>query len=221
MTDPGYPILLNIVDKQCLVIGGGTVATRKVQGLLEAGARVTVISPAITPELQALVADGQVEWVEALYQRDMLNAYMPLLVIATTDNARVNETVAQDARRIRSWVNVVDGHDDSDFSNMAVIQRPPMTVALSSNNASPALLRHLKAELNTILGEEYAVLAQWLGDIRQPVKEEIEAQSDRKNLYQQVIDSEVLTLLRAGEAQRARDCFDQIVDTNIKQTKAL
>ena len=160
----GYPVLLHLQDKPVAVIGGGRVATRKVDRLLRAGARVLVISPALSTELSALAEQGQIEWIDSVYQRDMFNEFMPVIVIAATDNDRTNQKVAQDAHRIRALCNVANGSSDhSDFSNMAQIDRPPLTIALSTNGHSPALLRLLKSRLSDEIGEEYAVLADWLG----------------------------------------------------------
>jgi len=214
----GYPILLNLVNKQVVVVGGGNVATRKVKNLLDAQARVLVISPDITPALQTLVEGEQIEWLNIAYQRDMMNTYMPLLVIATTDDARVNQTVAQDAHRIRAWINVADGtSDESDFSNMAILNQPPLTIALSTNGTSPALLQHLKAEIVSAIGEEYAILADWLSEIRQPMKAKIYSQSDRKNVYQQILESEIVTLLRQGKRDDAWQAFQQILAEGMPQ----
>jgi siroheme synthase-like protein len=214
----GYPILLNLTNKQVVVVGGGVIATRKIKNLLDAQARVLIISPEIAPALQTLVDNEQVDWVNELYQRDMLNEYMPLLVIATTDDARVNQTVAQDAQRIRAWINIADGSsDESDFSNMAILNQPPLTIALSTNGTSPALLHHLKAEVGSAIGDEYSILADWLGEIRQPVKSGIYTQSDRKNLYQQILDSEIITLLRQGKRDDAWQIFQQILAEGMPQ----
>jgi precorrin-2 dehydrogenase / sirohydrochlorin ferrochelatase len=214
----GYPILLNLTDKQIVVVGGGKVATRKVKNLLGAGARVLVISPDITPEIQHWVDAEQVEWLDTTYQRDMLNSYMPLLVITTTDNTRVNQMVVQDAHRIRAWINVTDSTSgDSDFSNMAVVNHPPLTIALSTNGTSPALLRHLKSEIGSAIGDEYAILADWLGEIRQPLKDEIYVQTDRQNLYQEILESDILALLRQGKQDDAWQAFQQILADGIPQ----
>ena len=214
----GYPILLNLINKQVVIVGGGNVATRKVKNLLDAQARVLLISPDLTPDLQKLVDNEQIEWVDSAYQRDMLNTYMPLLVIATTDDTRVNQTVAQDAHRIRAWINVVDGtSDESDFSNMAILNQPPLTIALSTNGTSPALLHHLKAEIESAIGEEYAILADWLAEVRQPMKAEIYTQSDRKNLYQQILESEIIALLRQSKRDDARHVFQQILAEGMPQ----
>ena len=208
----GYPILLNLQNKPVAVVGGGAVAARKVRGLLASGALPLVISPTLTPELHNLAQAGKINWRKAKYQRDMLNDCMPALVIATTDDERVNRTVAQDAHRIRALVNVADGScRDSDFSNMALINQPPLTVALSSHGASPALLRQLKGRVAEALGDEYAILAGWLGEIRQPLKDERQSAADRQRRYQQVLESNVLTLLRSGKPEQARQVFRQII----------
>ena len=208
----GYPILLHLRDKPVAVVGGGRVATRKVRYLLRAGAHVLVISPAVTSTLQSLAADGQVEWLDSVYQRDMFNDHMPVIVIAATDDERVNQTVAQDAHRIRALCNVANGSiDHSDFSNMAQIDQPPLTIALSTNGKSPALLRLLKARLADEIGEEYAVLAKWLGSIREAQQLRMPAQAERQQLYEQILLSDVLSLLREGKMEEAQRVFDQIL----------
>lgn len=208
----GYPVLLHLQDRQVAVIGGGRVGARKVKHLVGAGARVLLISPGAGPDLQALAADGAIEWIAEPYRRDMLNDYMPVLVIATTSDARVNQTIAQDAHRIRALCNVADGSSgDSDFSNMALIEKPPLTIALSSDGRSPALVRQLKRRLTQDLGDEYAILADWLGTLRASLPDDSATQADRQTLYEDILSSEVLALLRAGERDKARRVFRQIL----------
>ncbi len=208
----GYPVLLHLQDRQVAVIGGGRVGARKVKHLVRTGARVLLISPGAGPDLQALAAEGAIEWIAEPYRRDMLNDYMPVLVIATTSDARVNQTIAQDAHRIRALCNVADGSSgDSDFSNMALIEKPPLTIALSSDGRSPALVRQLKRRLTQDLGDEYAILADWLGTLRASLPDDSATQPDRQTLYEDILSSEVLALLRAGERDKARRVFQQIL----------
>ena len=208
----GYPILLHLQDRQVAVIGGGRVGTRKAKHLLRTGARVLLVSPEVSADLQALAADGAIEWIAKPYERDLLNDYMPVLVIATTSDPRVNQTVAQDAHRIRALCNVADGSsDDSDFSNMALIEKPPLTIALSSDGRSPALVRQLKRQLTQDLGDEYAILADWLGALRAATPAESESQAERQALYEDIVASEVLALLRAGDRDKAQRVFQQIL----------
>lgn len=211
-TPTGYPILLHLQDKPVAVIGGGPVAARKVQDLLRAGARVLLISPSAAATLRRLAAEGRIEWIEATYQRDAFNDYMPLLVIAATDDPRVNQTVAQDAHRIRALCNVANGScDHSDFSNMAQLDRAPLTIALGSNGKSPALLRLLKARLADEIGDEYAILADWLGPIRDAQRQRLPAQAERQRLYERILLSEVLSLLREGNRDEAQRVFNQLI----------
>ena len=128
-TTSGYPILLHLQDRQVAVVGGGRVATRKVRHLLSSGALVLVISPDVSAELQAFADASKIELIESRYERDMFNDYMPILVIAATDDERVNQIVAQDAHRVRALCNVANGSGVSDFSNMALISQPPLTIA--------------------------------------------------------------------------------------------
>lgn len=212
----GYPIMLHLQDKPVAVVGGGRVAVRKVERLLQAGARVFLISPEIAPDLRQFLDQGAVVWVQSKYQRDMFNDYMPILVIAATNDERVNQTVAQDAHRIRALCNVANGSSqDSDFSNMAQIDKPPLTVALSTGGQSPALLRALKAKLADDIGEEYAILAAWLGAYRECAQETNGSQPARQALYQDVLDSDVLALLRDGKPDQARSVFQRIVKKGI------
>ena len=207
----GYPVLLHLQDRQVAVIGGGRVGARKVKHLVRTGARVLLISPEASADLQALAAEGAIEWIAKPYQRDMLNDDMPVLVIAATNDARVNQTIAQDAHRIRALCNVANGSsDDSDFSNMALIEKPPLTIALSSNGRSPALVRQLKRQLTQELGDEYAVLADWLGTLRASMPDD-DSQADRQALYEDIVTSEVLALLRAGDRDKAQRVFQQIL----------
>ena len=214
----GYPVMLHLQDKPVAVVGGGAVATRKVKRLLSAGARVYLISAQISPAMRALVNVGDIVWIQARYQRDMFNDYMPILVIAATDDARVNQTVAQDAHRIRALCNVANGSsDDSDFSNMAQIDRPPLTVALSANGKSPALLRLLKSKIANEIGAEYATLAEWLGSIREDARRTNGSQTARQALYDEILHSDVLTLLRDGKSKQARRVFHQLVNERTPQ----
>ena len=207
-----YPIMLRLQDRQVAVVGGGQVGARKVRHLLRAGARVLLISPAIgDASLRQLAQAGQIEWIAKPYQRDMLNDYMPILVIAATDDPRVNQTVAQDAQRIRALCNVSDGSSElSDFSNMALIERHPLTIALASNGASPALTRLLKTRLESELGDEYARLAQWLGEIRDR-QEQPNTQAERRQLYDSIIASDALAKLRDGDQRGARQLVEAIL----------
>ena len=207
----GYPVMLHLRDKQVAVVGGGPVAARKVANLRESGARVLLISPQATADLQEMAGRGEIHWRRERYERDSFQADMPVLVIAATDDERVNRIVAQDAQRIRALCNVASGGSDrGDFSGMAQIDKPPLTIALSSGGKSPALLQLLKARLSESLDGEWATLADWLGDLRENGAAGT-TQSQRNQVYRRVLASEVPALLRDGRDELARRRFERIV----------
>ncbi|MCI0352534.1 MAG: bifunctional precorrin-2 dehydrogenase/sirohydrochlorin ferrochelatase [Acidobacteriales bacterium] len=206
-----YPLMLNLEGKAVVIVGGGEVATRKAQHLLETGAIVTVISPHITPALKVLVSDGRVRWLNQDYDAAALTRCRPALVFAATDLSRINAQIAADAHGLRAWVNVLDNSAVSDFQNVAVVEQTPITLAISTNGTSPALLRLLKSRLQTWLDDGYAALAQWLGELRPRAEATLPDQSQRQQLYETILQSDVLDLLHAGDTETARTHFDSIV----------
>lgn len=204
----GYPVLLDLTDRHCVIVGAGAVAARKIAGLLEAGARVTVISPQITREMDAY--QGRFQWLEQTYSDGMLAALHPLLVFAATSSPETNQQVKSDAQAIGALVNVVDHSTEGDFSNMATVRRPPLTIAFHSGGASPALSRHVRTQIESLIGEEYSILADWLGSLRVEVLE-IETQAQRQQLYEALLAADLFALLRRGEIQAARQKFDEVV----------
>ena len=197
-----YPIFLNINNKRCVVIGGGQVALRKVKTLLEYGARIDVISPALCPELIVLAGNRQARVSSRHYQpRDLAKAF---LVIAATDNRETNYQIAQEARRQAVLVNVVDDAENSDFILSATVRRGDITIAISTAGRSPALARKIRTQLEQDFGEEYAVLAQLIGEVRRELKQ----QSVRidKETWQDALELNLLTsLVKQGQTEKVRD----------------
>ena len=166
---PYYPLLLNIQGKKCLVVGGGEVALRKAQMLVEYGAIVEIVSPSLCPELKELVKNGAV--------RAAIKDYGPgdlddaLLVVAATDNASINEKVAAEARKTGILVNVADKPDISDFIVPSYFRHGDIIVAVSTSGKSPALARKIRAELERDLKAEYAQLAVIANEVRTELKQ--------------------------------------------------
>lgn len=196
-----YPVALNLEGKVCLIVGGGAVATRKAFGLLNTGAQIIIVSPTATQELEKLAVESQITLIRQPYTQAVLNEYKPFLVFAATDKPAVNQQVASDAAS--ALINVVDGNSDSDFNNMTTIHRSPFTISIYSGSTSPALARHLKAVVNDSIGDEYIILARWLGELRPEIKQRIPSQQQRQQLYQTILASDILSLLRQGDEQIA------------------
>lgn len=160
-----YPInLVGLENHLAVVVGGGSVATRKVAGLLAANARVTVISPQPSPALVAQSQAGAIRlerrpWTPS----DVDDAF---LVVAATDDAAVNRAIAQRVRARGGLVNVVDDPTLSTFILPAVVRRGEVTIAVSTGGASPALAAWLRRRLEASLGAEYAALSAALAALR-------------------------------------------------------
>lgn len=158
----GYPAVLRIAGRLCVVIGGGEIARRKVQGLLAAGARVRVIAPHLHPELQENTAIESI--CRPFLVDDLAGAF---LVFAATNDREVNAGVAAAARQHGALVNSVDDPAGSDFHLPAILQRGALTVAVSSGGGSPAFAAQLRDHLAAELGPEWQSFCAIASALRQ------------------------------------------------------
>ena len=151
-----YPILVDVSKLRCVVIGGGPVADRRVDGLLNAGAAVTLISPEITDGLRELADKGVVRHVARRYAAgDLAECEM---VFLATDDVTVNEAVLSEARSRGIWTNCADDPENCDFILPAVVRRGELMVAISTGGASPATTRAIREELELYLTAEHTQL---------------------------------------------------------------
>ncbi len=207
----GLPVMLNLAGRRCVVVGGGNVATRKIAALLEASALVTLISPEIVDTIKTWLE--KIQWQQQPYAPGDLAQYRPTLVFAAANDSSVNQQVAQEAHALGALVNVADDYNESSFTNMVTIRRPPLTIALHTGGTSPALAKHLSAVIEGAVGDEYAVLAQWMGDLRIAARPQIDSQTQRQQLYEAILESDILNLLRQQQTDAARQQFDLLVQS--------
>src|SRR5438128_4553471 len=152
-----YPVLLDLAGRRCVMIGGGPIAERRVDGLLTAGAYVTVISPRMTRPLAALAAEGRIELESRGYREgDLAGAD---LAFVATDAGEVTVAVAREARERGVWVNAADDPAHCTFILPAVVRRGDLTVAVATGGSSPALARAVREEREAYLTAESATLA--------------------------------------------------------------
>jgi siroheme synthase-like protein len=163
-----FPLFVELAGRPCVVLGGGAVAERKVQALLEAGAVVTVVSPALAPALATLAAAGRIDHVARPYLAgDLAGA---ALAFAATDDGAVNAEVAREARARGVWVNAADDPAHCDAILPAVVRRGSVTVAISTGGASPALARAVRERLERALPQAYGPLAQVAAEARRELR---------------------------------------------------
>ena len=163
-----YPLFVDLAGRACLVVGGGDIAQGKVQGLLAAGANVTVVSPTLVASLAAAARAGRLEHRWRAYREGDLAGFA--LAFAATGEPTVNAAVAREGRRSGVWVNAVDDPAHCDFIVPAVLRRGALTVAVSTGGASPALARAVREELEQHLGDDYAALVDVAGEVRRELR---------------------------------------------------
>jgi precorrin-2 dehydrogenase/sirohydrochlorin ferrochelatase len=161
----GYPVYLDLADVPVLVVGAGRVAARKVAGLAAAGARVCVVAPAVSAHLdRSLVAELR----ERPFERADLEGVR--LVVTATGSRDVDATVAAAATAAGIWVNAADQPDDCSFILPAIARNGPLTIAVSTGGASPALARRLRDRAATLLTDEVVALAAELAAERARIR---------------------------------------------------
>lgn len=199
-----YPVFIEMADKRVLVVGGGHVAEEKVGGLLraEAAGRVTLVAPKLLPSLRALLAEGKIDLIQREYRDGDMEGFD--FVMIATDDGKVNAEIAAEGKRRKIWVNAADDPTNCDFILPSVVRQGQIVVAASTGGASPALARRLREELTDYLSEDFAALAELLGEVRTELRRR-HVTPDAET-WQRAIDGQLRALLaqrRWGQA-RAR-----------------
>ncbi|MCC2686597.1 MAG: bifunctional precorrin-2 dehydrogenase/sirohydrochlorin ferrochelatase [Paenibacillaceae bacterium] len=204
----GYPVVLAIDGKRCVVVGGGRVAERKVAGLLESGARVKVVSPECTAGLAQLAADGAIEWLRRGFAPgDTAGAE---LVFAATDNPSVNARVAADAGG-RALVNVADAPSQCTFTVPAVVEQGDLRIAISTEGQHPGFAKKVKERLQELIGPEYGEHLAFLGRIRQEVLRRLPPGRERQLLLTRLADDSLFELTREHRWQERDEDAERLI----------
>jgi siroheme synthase-like protein len=203
---PFYIACLKLTGRRCLVVGGGEIGLEKVEGLLACDGRVTLMAPEAVQELEALAAEGSIEWERREYggAEDLEGVF---IAIAATDDTDVNIRIYEDAERRAMLVNIVDVPPLCNFILPAIVRTGPLAIAISTAGASPALAKRIKREIADSFGEPYARLAELLNEVRGWAKGTLPTYQDRKVFFESIVngDPDPVELLRAGDEQAVRD----------------
>jgi len=202
---PYYPIFLDIEERSVVIIGGGEVCARKAETMLKYGARVTIVSPEFTAEIEQWAGDGKLSIRRKRYEADDLGDAN--IVIASTDDTTTNEQIAADCRARRIPVNVVDVTPLCEFIVPAIIEKGSVQIAVSTGGRSPALARTLKEDLQRWIGPEYAEVNDAMGTLRESAKAILPTDVDRKRFFDGIIAQGILGMLREG---RRREAYETI-----------
>jgi len=193
----GYPIFLDVTGRPCLVVGGGRVAGRKVETLLNSGAAVKVVSLRLVDSLASLAECGRISVERRAYRRGDLDG--AFLAYAATDDDRLHELIAIDAKRAGVLLNVVDRPQWCDFIVPSVARRGDLTVAVSTSGRSPAMARRVRQDIEVALGPEYETAIALFAELRRLLAERGWSFDRRAELFNRLLESDVLGLLRRSD----------------------
>jgi precorrin-2 dehydrogenase/sirohydrochlorin ferrochelatase len=201
-----YPVQLVLEGRTCVVIGGGSVAARKVSGLLAVGAKVVVVAPEVCKEL--IEMDDCTIIREPYAPRHLEHAD---LVFACTDDPQVNRRVASDARARRIWCNVADQPKQGDFYVSAVLRRGELEVSVGTSGRLPEAASAIRRRLEKLLPNEYAVLIEELANARGRIQQRVPSADARRNLYDRLCQTDSLDQLRSQGVEAWRTWFEQLL----------
>ncbi|MFM5838445.1 siroheme synthase CysG [Aeromonas rivipollensis] len=203
------PIFCRLDNKPVLLVGGGEVAARKARLLLDACARLTLVSPTLDPELATLAADSEIEWLATEFEPAQLAGKW--LVVAATDRREVNALVYQSANQAGIFANVVDDPKRSSFIMPSIIDRSPLMVAISSGGKAPVLARLLREKLEALLPQHLGAVAAFAGGLRDRVKARFASMGERRQFWERLLGADRLgQALARGDKAAANQLADAL-----------
>ncbi|HEY2990019.1 MAG TPA: bifunctional precorrin-2 dehydrogenase/sirohydrochlorin ferrochelatase [Candidatus Binatia bacterium] len=195
-----YPIFVNLTGRRCLVIGGGAVAERKVEGLLQAGANVALVSPDLTATLAAWAEDKKITHFARDYRPGDLTGYR--FAFVATDDPKVNLAAYHEGRERGVLVNVADDPAHCDFILPSVLRRGELTVAVATDGSSPALSRAIREELEQYFTDDYAVLSRIVAEVRRELRER--GSSAGPEIWRRALNGSLRKMLQRGDIEGAK-----------------
>ncbi len=209
-----YPVHLDINNRNVLVVGGGSVGTRKVKTLLDCGARVTVVSPEVSRQLRELAASGNIILAERSYQSKDLNDVF--VVIGATDDQKLNQQISSDADRLNTLCNIADRPEVCNFILPSIVQRDNLVITISTSGKSPALAKKLRQALENQFGEEYGTLLQLMGAIRKKLLQQAHKPEAHKPLFEQLINSDLIVMIQESEVEKIDSLLFEVLGEGYK-----
>ena len=194
-----YPIHLDIQDRNCLVVGGGGVGTRKVKTLLKCGAKVTVVSPEISDRLQNLAQSARLTLKPRPYRTEDIEGMF--LVIGASDDETLNRQISSDAERRNTLCNIADRPEKCNFILPSILRRDDLVITISTSGRSPALAKKLRKDLERRFGPEYGDFLKLMGAIRSKLLSQAHEPEVHKPLFEQLIDSNLIALIQEGKTE--------------------
>ena len=204
-----YPVHLDIKNRDCLVVGGGAVGTRKVETLLECGARVSVVSPEPNQQLKKLASEGAITLIQRAYRAADLKGMF--LVIGATDDEDINQQISDDAAHYNILCNIADRPESCNFILPSIVRQGDLVITISTSGKSPALAKQLRQKLETQLGQEYAEFLRLMGAIRNKLLSQVHEPEAHKDLFNKLIESDLIELMQSNKTEEINSLLYNIL----------
>jgi precorrin-2 dehydrogenase / sirohydrochlorin ferrochelatase len=209
-----YPIFLKLDGVVALVVGGGRVAERKVETLIEYGASLRIVSRELTDKLKDLVDAGDIFWIGEEFEDHHLDGVT--LVFAATDDSLLNHQVSQGAIKRGLLVNAVDQPFDCSFIVPSIVRRKDLAIAISTSGKSPALAKAIRRRLESQFGKEYETFLDLMGCLRKEVLSVGFSQEENSRIFHEMVDSDILKALAEEDWQRVETELRRILPSALK-----
>lgn len=209
-----FTICVDIEDKTSIVFGGGEVARRKAASLKDAGAKVFVVSPQLDPVLEYMSFQHEITWVQREYKDGDIEGKD--IVVAATNNREVNQRIGKLCKDRGILCNVVDQPEDGSYIVPTILERGPFSIAIGTSGISPTLAASVRQELEMAYGEEYGMFLEIVAPLRDIVQEDFKSPQQRQKIFDRMVSSRALSLLRSGLHDQAVKELREII-YNAKQ----
>jgi len=204
-----YPVNLDIRHRKCLVVGGGSVGTRKVMTLLDCGAKVTVVSNEVTGKLYKLADNGDIVLKKRPFQISDLDTMF--LVIGATDNPELNLQIHTEAERQGMLCNIADRPEVCNFILPAIVNRGDLIIAISTSGKSPAFAKKMRKNLEKEFGTEYAEFLELMGAIRNKLLSQDHEPEVHKPLFEKLIQRELVKMIKERDIAAVNSLLFEIL----------
>ena len=204
-----YPVCLDLKRKNCLVVGGGKVALRKIKGLLDGGANIKLVAKEVIPELKSIISDKKITYLGAEYKTDYLKDVF--LVIGATNDEILNARLSKEANAANILCNIVDQPEKCNFIVPSVVTRGDLTIAISTAGKSPAMAKKLREELENQFGEDYALFLKLLGKLRSYLKKVVPHQKEREAILNKLVNSNLLVYIKEKNVEAVKKEIKKLV----------
>ncbi|MED5430409.1 MAG: siroheme synthase CysG [Pseudomonadota bacterium] len=214
-----FPFFFKLDNQNCLIIGGGDVAERKADLLIKANANITLIAPEISDYLLNLEKEKKISCQKEKYDKKLLDSNKFKFIVVATNNKELNVQIADDARKSNILIYVVDQTDLCDFIFPSILERGPITVAVSTGGSSPVLARMLRTKLETMIPGSYGRLAKIVSENRVPIRKKLKNSKSNRIFWEQMLNSKFVELVLSGQDEEAVAYLKSEIDSFDEEVK--